>query len=226
MKKLIRRVINEIIFKADREKFNWRYVHTITKPHKKVHVTTFRTPTYKYIVNAEEYDNHFYLISFYPVLGSDFDTKQYRRATSNQTYHDKYSYETNEKVITKADQERLSKLSKKEKEKELKKLPPMAFKILALIISYMNEILEKDPLASFGYYGAPDIKGGSNVDDEDIEDTQRFRVYRLMLDNEFKNTHVAHHRESYSGSIYVNKEAQKKFPGIVEYGLRVLQGHL
>lgn len=226
MKNLIRRVLREITFKPEREKFKWRYVKTITGPDKKVHITTFRTPTYKYIVNAEEYDNHFYLISFYPSLGSDFDVKQYKKMMSKEPFYDKYTYRTKEKIISKSDQERLSKLSKKEKEEELKKLPSMAFKILGLIISYMDEILEKDPLASFGYFGAPDVKGAGKIEDEDFEDTQRFRVYRLMLDNHLKNTHNAYHKESFSGSIYINKEAQKEFPGIGEYALKVLQSHL
>jgi hypothetical protein len=82
-----------------------------------------------------------------------------------------------------------------------------------------------DPLASFGYFGAADSKGFENPDD-DIIDTKRFRVYRLMLDDRFKNTHTPHHKESFSGSLYINNEAENNFPGIVEFANKVLQSHL
>lgn len=226
MKHIIRKILKEIQFNPERDRFKWRYVKTTTEPDKKIHISTFRTPTYKYIVNAEEYDNHFYFISFYPSLNKSFEIKQFKSMMKDRPYSDKYSYRTNEKVISKEDQERLSKMSEKEKEEELKKLPSMAFKIFALILSYMDEILTKDPLASFGYFGAPNIKGSGINPDDDLMNTQRFRVYKLMLDDHFKNTHTPYHKKSLSGSLYINKDAEKEFPGIVEYGNRVLQSHL
>ena len=226
MKHIIKKLIKEIEFNPDREKFKWRYVKTTKGSGKKTHISTFRTPTYKYIVNAEEYDNHFYFISFYPSLNQSFETKQFRSMMKDRPYFDKYSYRTNEKVISREDQERLSKMSEKEKEEELKKLPSMAFKIFALILSYMDEILAKDPLASFGYFGASNIKGITQNPDDDLINTQRFRVYKLMLDDHFKNTHIPYHKKSLSGSLYINKVSEKEFPGIVEYGNRILQSHL
>ena len=226
MKDLIRKVLKEIKFKPEREKFKWRYSQTIKEPKKKVHISTFRTPTYKYIVNAEEYDNHFYLISFYPVLDKSFYVKQYIRSEKGSPFYDKYSFRSGEKVISPSDQERLSKMSEKEKQEELKKLPSMVFKIFSLIVSYMDELLEKDPLASFGYFGASDIKGVTNSPDEEMINTQRFRVYRLMLDDHFKNTHTPSHRDDFSGSVYVNNNVEKEFPSIANYGVEILRNHI
>ena len=225
MKYLIKKILNEIVFNPDREKFKWRDIGTLNVNGKKIHTSTFRTPTYKYVVNAEEYPNHFYLISFYPTLNTDFFVKQFLKQEKGRTYYDKYSYRTNEKVISPEDQVRLSKMGNKERKEELNKLPSMAYKVFALIMEYMDEILKKDPLASFGYFGAADSKGFENPDD-DIIDTKRFRVYRLMLDDRFKNTHTPHHKESFSGSLYINNEAENNFPGIVEFANKVLQSHL
>jgi hypothetical protein len=113
----------------------------------------------------------------------------------------------------------------KERREELNKLPSMAYKVFALIMEYMDEILKKDPLASFGYFGAADSKGSENPDD-DIIDTKRFRVYRLMLDDRFKNTHTPYHKESFSGSLYINNEAENNFPNIIEFANKILQSHL
>lgn len=227
MKHIIRRLINEIIFsEPDKEKFRWKYVQTKTFPDKKTHISTFRTPTYKYVVEAEEYENHFYFISFYPNLSQSFNTKQFRLSRSNQPYLDKYSFRTNEKVITKDDQIKLSKMSTKEKEEYLKTLPSMSLKIFSLILSYMDEILNKDPLASFGYFGAANIKGVKSNPDDDFKNTQRFRVYRLMLDKHFKDTHNPYHEENFSASLYINKKAEEEFPGIIQYGNEIIQNHL
>jgi len=225
MKDLIRKVLKEIVFKADKEKFKWRDVDVKSVDGKKMHTSTFRTPTYKYIVNAEEYPNHFYLISFYPVLNSDFFVKQLIKQEKGDPFYDKYTFRTNEKVISPEDQIRLSKMNRKEREEAINKLPSMIYKVFALIIEYMDEILKKDPLASFGYFGAPDVKGSKNPDD-DLIDTKRFRVYRLMLDNHFKNTHTPFHKEGFSGSLYINNEMVNKFPDIVEYGEDILAKHL
>lgn len=225
MKYLIKKILNEIVFNPDREKFKWRDISTLNVDGKKIHTSTFRTPTYKYIVNAEEYPNHFYLISFHPSLNTDFFAKQFLKQERGRTYYDKYSYRTNEKVISPEDQVRLSKMGSKERREELNKLPSMAYKVFALIMEYMDEILKKDPLASFGYFGAADSKGSENPAEE-LLDTKRFRVYRLMLDNHFKDTHMAYHKELFSGSLYINKESEKDFPNIIEFGNKILQSHL
>ena len=225
MKYLIKKILKEIVFNPDKEKFKWRDIGTMDVNGKKIHTSTFRTPTYKYIVNAEEYPNHFYLISFYPSLNKDFFVKQFIKQEKGNRFYDKYSYRTNEKVISPEDQVRLSKMGSKERKEELNKLPSMAYKVFALITEYMDEILRKDPLASFGYFGAADSKGSGNPD-EDMMDTKRFRLYRLMLDNRFKNSHTAYHKESFSGSLYINNLAEKTTPGILRYGEDLLASHL
>jgi len=227
MRHIIKKLLNEITFgKPDREKFGWRYVQTKKSPDKKTHISTFRTPTYKYIVEAEEYKNHFYFISFYPSLDQSYESKQYRLMMSNQKYSDKYTFRTNEKVITKDDQIKMLKMSKKEKDEYLKTLPSMFNKILSLILYYMDEILEKDPLASFGYFGAPNIKGVNKNPDEDFKNSQRFIVWRSILNQRYKDTHNPYHEEKFSASLYINKEVEKEFPGILKYGEDIIASHL
>ena len=225
MKHLIRKLLKEIVFKADKEKFKWRDVGNKTVDGKKIHTSTFRTPTYKYIVNAEEYPNHFYLISFYPSLNTDYFVKQFKKQEKGDRFYDKYSFRTDEKVISPEDQVRLFKMGRKERQEELNKLPSMVYKVFALITEYMDEILKKDPLASFGYFGASDSKGSQNPDD-DLINSKRFRVYRLMLDNHFKNSHTPHHKKSFSGSLYINNLSEKTIPDILEYGELILSDHL
>lgn len=225
MKDLIRKTLKEIVFKADKEKFKWRDVGIKNVDGKKIHTSTFRTPTYKYIVNAEEYPNHFYLISFYPSLNKDFFVNQFRRQEKGMTFYDKYSFRTDEKVITPEDQIRLSKLNSKDRKEEIKKLPSMAYKVFALITEYMDQILKKDPFASFGYFGAADSKGSKNPDD-DLVDTKRFRLYKLMLEDRFKNTHTPYHTEKFSGSLFINNQMESRYPEIIEYANEILRSHL
>ena len=183
MKDLIKHILHQYITES-KEDLGWRDVQTKTSERLKTHTSVFFTKKFKYIVEVEEYDNHFYLVSFYPKLNKDW------------YYKDKYSYRTNENI-------------------------PM--KILSVLVEHIQDIINKDPLASFGYFGAPDIKTDN---DEDILNTQRFRVYNHIMLKKFGNTHKVIGKIEYSGALIINKEVEKQYPEIVNYGVEILQSHL
>lgn len=195
MRDLIKHILHQYITES-KEDMKWRDVQTKTTDRLKTHTSVFFTNKFKYIVEVEEYDNHFYLVSFYPKLNKDWYDKQLTRKMYGQDYKDKYSYRTNENI-------------------------PM--KILGVLVEHIRDILNKDPYASFGYFGAPDIKTDN---DEDILNTQRFRVYNIKLLKEFGKTHKLVAKTEYSGALLINKETEKEYPEIVDYGLDILQSHL
>jgi hypothetical protein len=195
MKDLIKNILHQYITESKQD-MGWRNVQTKTTDRLKTHTSVFFTKKFKYIVEVEEYDNHFYLVSFYPKLNKDWYDKQLTRKMFGQDYKDKYSYRTNENI-------------------------PM--KILGVLVEHIRDILNKDPYASFGYFGAPDEKTDR---DEDIINTQRFRVYNPMMVREFGKTHKLVAKTEYSGALLINKEVEKEFPEIVDYGLDILQTHL
>ena len=150
MKDLIKHILHQYITES-KEDMGWRDVQTKTSDRLKTHTSVFFTDKFKYIVEVEEYNNHFYLVSFYPKLNKDWYDKQLTKKMYGQDYKDKYSYRTNENI---------------------------PIKILGVMVEHIRDIFNKDPYASFGYFGAPDIKSDN---DEDIFDTQRFRVYNTKL---------------------------------------------
>jgi len=195
MKDLIRHVLYKYINES-KEDMGWRDVQTRTADTSKTHTSIFFTDRFKYIVEVEEHDNHFYLVSFYPKLKKDWYEKQLKRKMRGQSYLDKYSYRTNENV---------------------------PLKVLGVLIEHISDIIKKDPYASFGYFGAPDEK---NDKDEDITNTQRFRIYNVIMLREFGSTHDVIAKPEYSGTLIINKKVIKEFPEIIDYGLDVLQSHL
>jgi hypothetical protein len=96
-------------------------------------------------------------------------------------------------------------------------------KIFSVLVEHIQDIINKDPLASFGYFGAPDIKTDN---DEDILNTQRFRIYNHIMLKNFGNTHKVIAKTEYSGALIINKEVEKQYPEIVNYGIEILQAHL
>jgi hypothetical protein len=180
-----------------KEDLKWRDVQTNRNDDgSKTHISVFFTPKFKYNVEVQEYDNHFYLVSFYPKIYKDWYDKQLKRKMYNQDYLDKYSYKTNENN---------------------------AFKVFRVLVEHISDILKKDPLASFGYFGAPDVKSD---DDEDIFETQRYRVYNTKLGEMFNSTHRLVGSPEYSGGLLINRIVEENFPGIVNYGIDILQTHL
>jgi hypothetical protein len=113
-----------------------------------------------------------------------------------QNYLDKYSYRTKENS---------------------------PYKVLGVLSEHIKDILDKDPYASFGYFGAPDRKSDN---DEDIFDTQRFRVYNEKLSKKLSSTHTLKTEPEYSGAVFINKVAESHYPGIVNYATDILQSHL
>jgi hypothetical protein len=195
MKDLIKHILRQYITES-KEDMGWRDVQTKTSDRLKTHTSVFFTNKFKYIVEVEEYNNHFYLVSFYPKLNKDWYDKQLTRKMYGQDYKDKYSYRTNENIPR---------------------------KILGVLVEHISDIIKKDPLASFGYFGAPDIKSDN---DDDIFDTQRYRIYNQIMTKEFGLTHDVIGRPEYSGALIINKEVEKQYPDIVNYGLDILQSHL
>ena len=195
MKNLIKNILRQYVNES-KEELGWRDVQTKTSDSLKTHTSVFFTDKFKYIVEVEQYDNHFYLVSFYPKLDKTWYDKQLKRKMWGQDYKDKYSYRTNENI---------------------------PLKILGVLTDHIQDIIDKDPQASFGYFGAPDIKTDN---DEDIFDTQRFRVYNHLMLKKFGNTHKVITKPEYSGALIINKEVEEQYPEIVNYGIDILQSHL
>jgi len=205
MRSLIKKLLKEIKFSQERadelkDKFGWRFVQSARpkqgKSYNKLHIYTFKTPKYKYIVHIEEYEYDFFLISFFPKLNKDFYVKQSMLSSRGQKYYDEYSYLTKENI---------------------------PLKILTLLISEMKNILKEKPFASFGYFGAPDVKTG---EDEDLFNTKRVRIYNQMIENELSQTHKVLSDPTFSGSVIINKEVLDEHPLYEQYCLDILISHL
>jgi hypothetical protein len=214
LKRKIRKILNEIKFSQERadelkDKYRWRYVQTY-KPksdskYNSVRIYTFTTPKknikgetagFKYIVKIEEYDYDFFLISFSTKLNKDFYVKQQRLSSSGEKYYDEYSYLTKEKI---------------------------PLQILSLMVSEMKNILKDKSYSSFGYFGAPDYKMGSQTD---LFNTKRVRIYNELLNGEFSNTHIVRSLERFSGGLILNKEVLEEYPEFETYCEDILKSHL
>ena len=205
MRELIKTLLQEIRFSQERaddlrKKFGWRFVQSDNpksgKLYRKNHIYTFKSPKYKYNVYIEEYEYDYYIISFFPKLNKDFFVKQAKRASRGQKHFDEYTYLTKENI---------------------------SLQILSLMIAQMKEILDKKPYASFGYFGAPDIKTG---EDDDLFNTKRVRVYNQMIYDTFSDTHKIISDPTFSGSVIINKEVLKEYPYFKDYCLDILETHL
>lgn len=203
LKEHIKKVLHEIIFddKGDiKKELKLRFVQS-TKPSEsesflKKFIYTFRTPKYKYNAYLEQYEYDFFLVSFRPKLNKDFYVRQQMKAYRGEKYYDEYTYLTKENI---------------------------PLKVLKLMIQIMKDTLKDYPNASFGYFGAPDIKSG---EDTDLFNTKRVRIYNEMLANEFKNTHTLVSAIEYSGGLLLDKEVIKEYPEIKEFGELILSKHL
>ena len=91
------------------------------------------------------------------------------------------------------------------------------------MMGQMKEILKDKPYASFGYFGAPDIKTG---EDDDLFNTKRVRVYNQMIYDTFSDTHKIISDPTFSGSVIINKEVLKEYPYFKKYCLDILETHL
>jgi hypothetical protein len=205
MREKIKELLNEIKFSQERadelkQKFGWRFVQSANpksgKSYQKLHIYTFRTPKYKYIVHIEEYEYDYYLISFFPKLNKDFYAKQSILGAMGREHYDEYSYLTKEKI---------------------------PLQIITLLISEMKEILKEKPYASFGYFGAPNVKTG---EDEDLFNTKRVRIYNNIIYNELSNTHKVVSDPTFSGSLILNKEVLEEYPSYENYCMDILVSHL
>lgn len=213
MRERIKELLNEIKFSQERanelkKKFGWRYVQT-DKPksdstYKNVRIFTFSTPKkyketagFKYIVKIEEYDYDYFIISFYPKLNKDFYVKQSKLSAAGQKHYDEYSFLTRENI---------------------------PLQILSLMLSEMKNILQEKPFASFGYFGAADVKTGDP--NNDMFNTKRVRMYNQLINDEFKDTHKTISDPTFSGSVILNREVMKEFPDFEKYCLDVLETHL
>ena len=205
MREKIKELLNEIKFSQERadelkQKFGWRFVQSSNpksgKSYQKLHIYTFRTPKYKYIVHIEEYEYDYYLISFFPKLNKDFYAKQSILGSMGREHYDEYSYLTKENI---------------------------PLQIITLLISEMKEILKEKPYASFGYFGAPNVKTG---EDEDLFNTKRVRIYNNIIYNELSNTHKVVSDPTFSGSLILNKEVLEEYPSYENYCMDILVSHL
>jgi hypothetical protein len=205
MREKIKELLNEIKFSQERadelkQKFGWRFVQSSNpksgKSYQKLHIYTFRTPKYKYIVHIEEYEYDYYLISFFPKLNKDFYAKQSILGAMGREHYDEYSYLTKENI---------------------------PLQIITLLISEMKEILKEKPYASFGYFGAPNVKSG---EDEDLFNTKRVRIYNNIIYNELSNTHKVVSDPTFSGSLILNKEVLEEYPSYENYCMDILVSHL
>jgi len=90
-------------------------------------------------------------------------------------------------------------------------------RVIRTCINIMLDILEITPLASFGFIGANTMSDNEN---EEEENTQRFRIYSKLMVNFFAETAFLHLKEpSISAYLMVNKqntEYETLTPKIVE----------
>jgi hypothetical protein len=205
MREKIKELLNEIKFSQERadelkQKFGWRFVQSSNpksdKHYQKLHIYTFKTPKYKYIVHIEQYEYDYYLISFFPKLNKDFYVKQSRLGDMGREHYDEYSYLTKENI---------------------------PLQIITLLVSEMKKILKEKPYSSFGYFGAPNIKTGN---DDDLFNTKRVRIYNNIIYNELSETHKVISDPTFSGSLILNKEVLKEFPLYENYCMDILVSHL
>jgi hypothetical protein len=205
MREKIKELLNEIKFSQKRadelkQKFGWRFVQSSNpksdKLYQKLHIYTFKTPKYKYIVHIEQYEYDYYLISFFPKLNKDFYVKQSRLGDMGREHYDEYSYLTKENI---------------------------PLQIITLLVSEMKKILKEKPYSSFGYFGAPNIKTGN---DDDLFNTKRVRIYNNIIYNELSETHKVISDPTFSGSLILNKEVLKEFPLYENYCMDILVSHL
>lgn len=205
MREKIKLFLNEIKFSQERadelkQKFGWRFVQSSNpksdKSYQKLHIYTFRTPKYKYIVHIEQYEYDYYLISFFPKLNKDFYVKQSLLGAMGREHYDEYSYLTKENI---------------------------PLQIITLLVSEMKKLLKEKPYSSFGYFGAPNIKTGN---DDDLFNTKRVRVYNNIIYNELSETHKVISDPTFSGSLILNKEVLKEYPLYEKYCMDILESHL
>jgi hypothetical protein len=205
MREKIKELLNEIKFSQERadelkQKFGWRFVQSSNpksdKRYQKLHIYTFKTPKYKYIVHIEQYEYDYYLISFFPKLNKDFYVKQSRLGDMGREHYDEYSYLTKENI---------------------------PLQIITLLVSEMKKILKEKPYSSFGYFGAPNIKTGN---DDDLFNTKRVRIYNNIIYNELSETHKVISDPTFSGSLILNKDVLEEFPLYENYCMDILVSHL
>jgi hypothetical protein len=184
MRDLIKRLLNEIKYTKDPELLKKQYGYRPAQTtkgsdsdiFKERDIDVFFSDKYKYHVHVDKFDNHLYLVAFFPHLDSSFFTKQDRLNKKGSEYHDKYSYQTKENIF---------------------------YDIMGLMLDKCNTILKNDSLASFSYMGAPDIIRDK---EKDLTDTKRFRIYNKMMSDQFKDTHILDSKENYSISVLINKK--------------------
>jgi hypothetical protein len=205
MREKIKELLNEIKFSQERadelkQKFGWRFVQSSNpksdKRYQKLHIYTFKTPKYKYIVHIEQYEYDYYLISFFPKLNKDFYVKQSRLGDMGREHYDEYSYLTKENI---------------------------PLQIITLLVSEMKKILKEKPYSSFGYFGAPNIKTGN---DDDLFNTKRVRIYNNIIYNELSETHKVISDPTFSGSLILNTDVLEEFPLYENYCMDILVSHL
>lgn len=196
-------ILNEIKLSSKKEDYAWRYVQSNPPKeddtYNKVHIFTFRTPKYKYIVESEEYDKDFYLISFKPKLNKDFYTKQSMLTSKGGDYNDEYTYQTKENI---------------------------PLQVMGVLVNYMNSVFDENPNASFGYLGAPNIKT-NREQDEDLFNTKRVRIYNNLLNGEFGGTHKVIHNIQFSGGLVINTIVLDELgDDFIRYAQDILMSHL
>lgn len=204
VRKIIKRVLNEVFQLNQEEKRKLKDTFKLSFRHKRkgkendkfnrILKYTFKSEKYKYIVDIEEYDLNFYLISFHPKLNVDFEIRQEKLKNLGRPYHTKYSYQTKEQI---------------------------PFQIFNLLITMMEDFLKNDPDASFGFFGAPNIN--TSNENEDFFNTKRLRIYGEMLRRNFSQTHEIGIIPEFSGGFVFNKKMLESYPELVEYGKQILR---
>lgn len=206
VKKTVNKLLNEIfnINSINQEKlkkdFDLQFRHSSKgkneDKYNRILKYTFKTKKYKYIVDIEEYDFGFNLISFYPKLNVDFELRQLELSKQHKPYYTKYSYQTKENI------------------------PLQIFNLLMVI---MKDLLKENPNLSFGFFGSPNI---NTDDDSDFFNTKRMRIYLEMIKRNFQHTHKFTVKYEYSGGLILNNEVLTENPSLVNYSQSILKSHL
>jgi hypothetical protein len=91
------------------------------------------------------------------------------------------------------------------------------FTVLSTVFRYMKQLMEKDPLASVGFYGAPDLEDKDPNYSTHI--SKRYRIYIEMIKQfEMDVDHNLIKDPNLSAVMLINKEYLKQAPDLVKFG--------
>ena len=83
-------------------------------------------------------------------------------------------------------------------------------RIIYTVMNIMYDIFEGNSRASFGFIGA-------NCENEDVENTKRYRVYRRLVATQVSDEHFVHTwNKEKSACMIINRKELEEYPDLIE----------